>query len=92
MMLRIQAERLSGLQIDLDDYRARYQANAERIAASAPKALVMHPGPIIRGMEITAEVADGPQSAIAQQVHNGVAIRMALLARALGTAKKAARR
>src|ERR1700728_162205 len=92
MMLRIQAERLSGLQIDLDDYRSRYQANADRIAAHAPKALIMHPGPIIRGMEITAEVADGPQSAIAQQVHNGVAIRMALLARALGTAKKAARR
>ncbi len=92
MMLRIQAERLSGVQIDLDDYRARYQANAERIAANAPKALVMHPGPIIRGMEITAEVADGPQSAIAQQVHNGVAIRMALLVRALGGQRKAGRR
>jgi aspartate carbamoyltransferase catalytic subunit len=83
MMLRIQAERLAGLQIDLDDYRGRYQAHAERIAAHAPKALIMHPGPIIRGMEITAEVADGPQSAIAQQVHNGVPIRMALVARAL---------
>ncbi len=92
MMLRIQAERLAGLQIDLDDYRARYQANPEIIAAHAPKALIMHPGPIIRGMEITAEVADGPQSAIAQQVHNGVAIRMALLARALGSEKKAGRR
>ncbi|MGB9031119.1 MAG: aspartate carbamoyltransferase catalytic subunit [Acidobacteriaceae bacterium] len=83
MMLRIQAERLAGLQIDLDEYRSRYQANAERIAAHAPKALIMHPGPIIRGMEITGEVADGPQSAIAQQVHNGVPIRMALLERAL---------
>jgi aspartate carbamoyltransferase catalytic subunit len=89
MMLRIQAERLAGLQIDLDDYRSRYQANAERIAEYAPKALVMHPGPIIRGMEITSEVADGPQSAIAQQVHNGVPIRMALVERALrvGTGK-----
>jgi aspartate carbamoyltransferase catalytic subunit len=86
MMLRIQAERLAGLSIDLDDYRSRYQANADRIAAQAPKALIMHPGPIIRGMEITAEVADGPQSGIAQQVHNGVAIRMALLVRALGSA------
>ncbi len=84
MMLRIQAERLAGLQIDLDDYRSRYQANGDRIAACAPKALIMHPGPIIRGMEITAEVADGPQSAIAQQVHNGVPLRMALLVRALG--------
>jgi len=85
MMLRIQAERLAGLQIDLDDYRSRYQASADRIATHAPKALMMHPGPIIRGMEITSEVADGPQSAIAQQVHNGVPIRMALVLRALTT-------
>ncbi|MFP5229893.1 MAG: aspartate carbamoyltransferase catalytic subunit [Acidobacteriota bacterium] len=92
MMLRIQAERLAGLSIDLNDYRARYQANADRIAAQAPKALILHPGPIIRGMEITAEVADGPQSGIAQQVHNGVPIRMALLVRALGSEKKGGRR
>jgi aspartate carbamoyltransferase catalytic subunit len=92
MMLRIQAERLAGLEINLDDYRSRYQANADRIAAHAPNALLMHPGPIIRGMEITAEVADGPQSAIAQQVHNGVAIRMALLVRALAGAKKVGRK
>jgi aspartate carbamoyltransferase catalytic subunit len=92
MMLRIQAERLSGLEINLDDYRSRYQANSDRIAAHAPKALIMHPGPIIRGMEITADVADGPQSAIAQQVHNGVPIRMALLVRALVGAKKVGRR
>ncbi len=85
MMLRIQAERLAGLQLDLDEYRSRYQANGERIAAHAPKALILHPGPIIRGMEITSEVADGPQSAIARQVHNGVAIRMALVFRALTT-------
>jgi aspartate carbamoyltransferase catalytic subunit len=84
MMLRIQAERLAGLSLDLEEYKSRYQANAEFIAAHAPKAVVMHPGPIIRGMEITSEVADGPQSAIEQQVHNGVPIRMALVARALG--------
>ena len=83
MMLRIQAERLAGMQIDLEDYRRRYQANADRMAAYAPEALVMHPGPIIRGMEITGEVADGPHSAIAEQVHHGVPIRMALVARAL---------
>jgi aspartate carbamoyltransferase catalytic subunit len=83
MMLRIQAERLAGLSLDLDEYKARYQANAERIAAHAPKAVVMHPGPIIRGMEITGEVADGPQSAIEEQVANGVPVRMALVARAL---------
>ncbi|HEX4064397.1 MAG TPA: aspartate carbamoyltransferase catalytic subunit [Acidobacteriaceae bacterium] len=91
MMLRIQAERLAGLQIDLDDYRSRYQANADRIAAHAPKALILHPGPIIRGMEITSEVADGPHSGIAQQVHNGVPIRMALVARALAPSKKGGR-
>lgn len=89
MMLRIQAERLAGLHLDLDPYKARYQATAERLSAHAPKALVMHPGPIIRGLELTAEVADGPQSAIEEQVRHGVAIRMALVLRALhGTADK----
>jgi len=83
MMLRIQAERLAGLSLDLDEYKARYQASADRIAEHAPKALIMHPGPMIRGLEITSEVADGPQSAIAEQVRNGVAIRMALMMRAL---------
>jgi aspartate carbamoyltransferase catalytic subunit len=83
MMLRIQAERLTGVNLDLDEYKQRYQANTTRIAAYAPDALILHPGPIIRGLEITSEVADGPQSAIAEQVKNGVAIRMALLVRAL---------
>lgn len=83
MMLRIQAERLAGLAVDLEEYKVRYQANGERIARQAPKALIMHPGPMIRGLEITSEVADGHQSAIEEQVHNGVAIRMALIARAL---------
>jgi aspartate carbamoyltransferase catalytic subunit len=87
MMLRIQAERLAGLNVDLDEYKLRYQANADRIAAQAPNALILHPGPIIRGLEITSEVADGPQSAIAEQVRHGVAIRMALLVRALAASK-----
>uniref|UniRef100_A0A7V5CT13 Aspartate carbamoyltransferase n=1 Tax=Acidobacterium capsulatum TaxID=33075 RepID=A0A7V5CT13_9BACT len=91
MMLRIQAERLAGLKIDLDDYKQHYQANSERVAACAPKALIMHPGPIIRGLEITSEVADGPQSAIAEQVHHGLAIRMALLAQALDKSKQRTR-
>ena len=56
---------------------------AERLAEHAPKAVVLHPGPIIRGMEITAGVADGVQSAILEQVTNGVAIRMAVMERAL---------
>jgi aspartate carbamoyltransferase catalytic subunit len=83
MMLRIQAERLAGLQLDLDDYKAIYQLTGQRLAAFAPTALVLHPGPIIRGLELTAGVADGPQSAILEQVKNGVAIRMAVVERAL---------
>lgn len=84
MMLRIQKERLAGLELDLDDYIARYQLNGERLATSAPTALVMHPGPMIRGLELSGDVADGPQSAIEEQVSHGLAIRRALLARALG--------
>ncbi len=85
MMLRIQAERLAGLQLDLDEYKAAYQLSGPRLAAHAPTALVLHPGPIIRGLELTAGVADGPQSAILEQVRNGVAIRMAVVERALLT-------
>jgi aspartate carbamoyltransferase catalytic subunit len=83
MMLRIQAERLAGLQVDLEEYKAGYQLDWQRLAACAPQALVMHPGPIIRGLEITAEVADGPQSVIVEQVRHGVAMRMAVVERAL---------
>ena len=88
MMLRIQAERLSGLQLDLEEYKARYQLTGERLQRLAPHAVVMHPGPIIRGLELTGGVADGPQSAILDQVHNGVAIRMAVVERALSAQLK----
>lgn len=84
MMLRIQAERLAGMQLDLEEYKAQYQLTGERLARLAPKAVVMHPGPIIRGLEITGGVADGPQSAILEQVTHGLAIRMAVIERALG--------
>jgi aspartate carbamoyltransferase catalytic subunit len=84
MMLRIQRERLAGLELDLGDYVARYQLNEERLAACAPKAVAMHPGPMIRGLEIAGEVADGPNSAIEEQVRHGLAVRTALLVRALG--------
>ncbi len=87
MMLRIQGERLAGMHLDLEEYKTRYQLSAERLATYAPKALMLHPGPIIRGLELTAEVADGPQSAIAEQVRHGVAIRMALVLRALEAGK-----
>jgi aspartate carbamoyltransferase catalytic subunit len=86
MMLRIQRERLAGLELDLGEYIARYQLSAERLAASAPEALVMHPGPMIRGHEISGDVADGPQSAIEDQVRHGLAVRSALLVRALSEA------
>jgi aspartate carbamoyltransferase catalytic subunit len=84
MMLRIQSERLVGLSLDLAAYIESYQLTEARLAAYAPNALVMHPGPMIRGLEIQSEVADGPQSAIEEQVSHGLAIRSALLARALG--------
>jgi aspartate carbamoyltransferase catalytic subunit len=83
MMLRIQAERLAGLQLDLDDYKRGYQLTGERLHSFAPQALVLHPGPIIRGLELTGGVADGPQSAILEQISHGVAIRMAVVERAL---------
>jgi len=89
MMLRIQAERLAGLQLDLEQYKALYQLTGPRLARLAPQAIVLHPGPIIRGLEVTAGVADGPQSVILEQVTNGVAIRMAVVERALLSATKA---
>jgi aspartate carbamoyltransferase catalytic subunit len=87
-MLRIQAERLAGLQIDLEQYKASYQLTGDRLRNLAPEAAVLHPGPIIRGLELTAGVADGPQSAILDQVRNGVAIRMAVVERALTAANE----
>jgi aspartate carbamoyltransferase catalytic subunit len=87
MMLRIQAERLAGLQLDLEEYKAAYQLTGERLARLAPEAVVMHPGPIIRGLEITGGVADGAQSAILEQVTHGLAIRMAVIERALGAGR-----
>jgi len=83
MMLRVQKERLAGLSLDLAEYIRDYQLDSARVAKAKKDAIVMHPGPIIRGMELTAEAADGPQSVIVEQVANGVLIRMALLLRAL---------
>jgi len=87
MLLRLQKERLAGQKIRLQDYIARYQMTAGRLKLAKRDAIVMHPGPIIRGLELTAEVADGAQSVIIDEVHNGVPTRMAILARALGKAK-----
>lgn len=80
MMLRIQQERMENTYFpSIGEYHARYGLTAERLAAAQPGALVMHPGPINRGVEIDSDVADGPQSVIHQQVTNGVAVRMAVL-------------
>jgi aspartate carbamoyltransferase catalytic subunit len=86
MVLRVQKERLAGMKIRLQDYVARYQMTMARVKLAKPDALVMHPGPIIRGLELTWEVADCPQSVIVEEVQNGVVMRMAILARALGKA------
>jgi aspartate carbamoyltransferase catalytic subunit len=84
MLLRVQTERLAGMKIDLAGYIARYQMNPSRLKMAKKDAIVMHPGPIIRGLELTSEVADGAQARILEEVHNGVPTRMAILARALG--------
>lgn len=84
MLLRVQKERLAGRSIALDDYIGRYQMTPERLRLAKRDAIVMHPGPIIRGLELTSEVADGPQSVIVEEVASGVPVRMAILARAVG--------
>jgi aspartate carbamoyltransferase catalytic subunit len=84
MMLRVQQERLSGLSINVDEYVRRYQLTAARMKLAKKDAIIMHPGPMIRGMELTDEVADSPQSVVLEQVLNGVKVRMAILAKLLG--------
>lgn len=84
MMLRVQKERLAGLKLDAESYVAHYQLTPERLKLAKSDAIVMHPGPMIRGMEIQSEVADGPHSVIEEQVQNGVYVRMAILAICLG--------
>ena len=83
MMLRVQKERLAGLNLDVEDYIRNFQLDGVRKAMAKKSTLFMHPGPMVRGMEITAEVADGERSAVLEQVSNGVSVRMAVLARAL---------
>lgn len=81
MMLRIQKERMqAGLIPDEREYSRRYGLDGTRLRLAKPDAIVMHPGPMNRGVEITSEIADGPQSVIRGQVSNGVAVRMAVMA------------
>ena len=80
MMLRIQRERMTHASLpDADRYFSKYGLTPERLAVAKPDAIVMHPQPMNRGIEIASDVADGPQSVIRDQVRNGVAVRMAVL-------------
>lgn len=84
IMLRLQKERMQAAAIPSEaEYFARYGLSAQRLRRAAPGCLVMHPGPINRGVEIASDVADGPQSLILEQVANGVFVRMAVLAELL---------
>jgi aspartate carbamoyltransferase catalytic subunit len=80
MMLRIQKERMTHASLpDADRYFSKYGLTPDRLAVAKPDAIVMHPQPMNRGIEIASDVADGTQSVIRDQVRNGVAVRMAVL-------------
>lgn len=80
IMLRIQQERMTDLYFPSErEYSALFGIDAERLALTKPGTILMHPGPMNRGLEISAEAADSPQSVVVEQVANGVSIRMAIL-------------
>jgi len=79
IVLRVQTERLHEPALSANDYVLLYQLNGERLRRASRDAIVLHPGPMNRGIEISPEVADGPQSCVLDQVTNGIAVRMALL-------------
>lgn len=80
MMLRIQLERFETKPLpSLREYSIMWGLNLKKLSLASPDAIIMHPGPINRGVEISPELADGPRSVILDQVQNGVAVRMALL-------------
>ena len=86
MMLRIQKERMGQVDLpDADRYFRMYGLTPERLELARPDAIVMHPQPMNRGIEIASDVADGKQSVIRDQVRNGVAVRMAVLADVIGS-------
>ena len=85
IMLRLQRERMqAALGLDEAEYFSAYGLTAQRLARAKADAIVMHPGPMNRGVEIASDVADGPQSVILEQVANGIFVRMAVLAELLG--------
>jgi aspartate carbamoyltransferase catalytic subunit len=80
MMLRIQQERMQGAYFpSAREYFSVFGMTAERVRRAKPDVIIMHPGPMNRGVEIASDVADGPYSVILEQVANGVAVRMAVL-------------
>ena len=79
MTLRVQQERLHEPSLAADEYILQYQLTPKRLQLAKADALVLHPGPMIRGLEIDPAVADGPQSCVLEQVTNGLAVRMAIL-------------
>lgn len=86
MMLRLQRERMSGAYLpSQSEYFRCFGLTEKRLAQAKPDAMVMHPGPINRGVEIDSAVADGPHSVILQQVSHGIAVRMAILSMAAGS-------
>ncbi|HEY7515433.1 MAG TPA: aspartate carbamoyltransferase catalytic subunit, partial [Vicinamibacteria bacterium] len=90
MMLRVQLERMSGSYFPTTrEYHARFGLTEERVKRAGKDVLILHPGPMNRGVEIASEVADGPWSVILDQVTNGVAIRMAVLYLLLGGKEEA---
>jgi aspartate carbamoyltransferase catalytic subunit len=86
-MLRLQKERMTGALLPSEqEYFQTFGLTEEKLKLAKPDAIVMHPGPINRGVEISSEVADGPQSVILEQVTNGIAVRMAVMSMVLGRA------
>jgi aspartate carbamoyltransferase catalytic subunit len=85
IMLRLQRERMQGALLpSAHEYYQCYGLTADKLALANPDAIVMHPGPINRGVEIESAVADGPRSVILEQVTNGIAVRMAVMSMVLG--------
>ena len=89
--LRLQKERMEAALLPSEhEYFQQYGLTPEKMTAAKPDAIVMHPGPINRGVEMSSEVADGPQSVILEQVANGIAVRMAVMSMVLGRAPEGA--
>jgi aspartate carbamoyltransferase catalytic subunit len=90
IMLRLQHERMQGAMLPSEhEYFQQYGLRSDTLAVAKPDAIVMHPGPINRGVEMDSAVADGPQSVILEQVTNGIAVRMAVMSITLGAQARA---